>query len=360
MARKDQAAGQSRGGKTVSLALQGGGAHGAFSWGVLDRLLEEDRLTVEAVASTSGGAMTAVVMAAGLAKGGRTGARAALDRFWHEVSRAASWSPTRRTPVDLLTGGWSLDHSPGFVLFDLVSRMVSPYEVNPFAINPLRDLLLRNVDFAAVRACTDVKLFVNATNVRTGRPRVFRNGEINADVVLAAGCLPFLFKAVEIDGEDYWDGAFTGNPSLFPLVEDCAAEDIVLVQVGPIQRQETPKSARDILNRVNEIAFNDALLRDVRALDQIGRLLDRDALPSQEFRRMRVHRIHAEEDLRPLSVSSKMNAEWAFLKHLHDVGYRAADEWLTHNFSALGVRSTDDLEALSQDSHAGHRGGQFL
>ena len=358
--RKDKAAGESRGRKTVSLALQGGGAHGAFSWGVLDRLLTEQRLSIEAVASTSGGAMTAVVMAAGLANGGRDAAREALDRFWHEVSRAASWSPVRRTPVDLLTGGWSLDHSPGFVLFDLVSRMVSPYEVNPFAINPLRDLLLRVVDFAAVRACSEVKLFVNATNVRTGRPRVFRNGEIDADVVLAAGCLPFLFKAVEIDGEDYWDGAFTGNPSLFPLVEDCAADDIVIVQVSPIQRHDTPKSARDILNRVNEIAFNDTLLRDIRALQQIGELLDRDALPSQEFRRMRVHRIQAEDDVRPLSVSSKMNAEWAFLKHLHDVGYRAADLWLDKNFDQLGVRSTGDLGSLTANGHKGHHGGQFL
>ena len=346
--------------KSVELALQGGGAHGAFTWGVLDRLLADDRLAIEGISGTSAGAMNAVVLAAGMTEGGRPGARTALEEFWRAVSDAARWSPLRRTPLDKLTGSWSLDSSPAFILFDLMSRMVSPYDVNPMDINPLRDLLRALVDFDAVRRCDRVKLFINATNVRSGKVRVFRNAEIDAEVVLASACLPFLFQAVEIDGEAYWDGGYMGNPTLYPLVEDCDAEDMIIVQINPVYRPDVPRTARDIMNRLNEISFNSTLIKEVRAVHQIAKLVEAHELDAGSYKTMRIHRIHANDEMLDLGVSSKMNAEWAFLEHLHDIGVETADRWLAANYGHIGTRSTEDLEAIYLDGRGGHHGGQFL
>ena len=346
--------------KSIELALQGGGAHGAFTWGVLDRLLADDRLAIEGISGTSAGAMNAVVLAAGMTEGGRSGARTALEAFWRAVSDAARWSPLKRTPLDKLTGSWSLDSSPAFILFDLMSRMVSPYDVNPMDINPLRDLLRGLVDFDAVRRCDRVKLFINATNVRSGKVRVFRNPEIDAEVVLASACLPFLFQAVEIGGEAYWDGGYMGNPTLYPLVEECDATDMIIVQINPVYRPEVPRSARDIMNRLNEISFNATLIKEVRAVHQIAKLVAAHELDAGNYKAMHIHRIHANDEMLDLGVSSKMNAEWAFLEHLHDIGFEAADRWLGVNYKHIGARSTEDLEAIYLDGRDGHHGGQFL
>ncbi|MGI9414186.1 MAG: patatin-like phospholipase family protein, partial [Hyphomicrobiales bacterium] len=242
--------------KTVNLALQGGGAHGAFTWGVLDRILEDGRLKVDAISGTSAGAMNAVVIADGFTRGGADGARLALHEFWLAVSKAARASPIQRSPIDVFMGNWSLDFSPGVIWLDLMSRLVSPYEFNPLNLNPLKDLIESQVDFDHVHHCGDVRLFVSATNVHTGRVRVFTNEEISADTVMASACLPYIFQAVEIDGVPYWDGGYIGNPVLYPFFYETDTADIVLVQVNPIERRETPTSARDILNRMNEITFN--------------------------------------------------------------------------------------------------------
>ncbi len=332
--------------KPINLALQGGGAHGAYTWGVLDRLLEDGRIEIEAISGTSAGAINAVVLADGLMKGGRDGARQALADFWQAVSHHAWWSPLRRTPFDVVTGNWNLDRSPGYLFFDLFTRFVSPYQANPLNFNPLRDLVEAQVEFELIRRCNRVKLFISATSVRTGRVKVFECDDLSLDAVMASACLPFLFQAVEIDGEHYWDGGYMGNPVLSPFIYNCTSNDVVIVQINPLQRAETPRTAREILNRVNEVTFNASLMRELRAIDFVTRLLDEGSLDRNRYKRMLIHRIDAEADLEPLNASSKLNAEWPFLQHLRDIGRRAADAWLDANFDRLGTESTVDVHAM--------------
>ena len=332
--------------KMIELALQGGGAHGAFTWGVLDRLLEDDRIVIEGISGTSAGAMNAVVVADGLDTGGKEGARQALKEFWSGVSKAGEFSPFKRTWFDHLLGRWTLDFSPGYIFFDNLSRVLSPYQLNPLNINPLRDLISSLVDFEHVRHCEGIKLFVAATNVRTGMPKIFHRQEMTVDMVLASACLPFVFQAVEIDGEAYWDGGYMGNPALFPLVNDCQSRDIVIVQINPIVREEIPRTAPDILNRINEITFNASLIKEVKAIAILKDLIKVANLEDQRFQDALFHRINADEELKPLGVSSKLNSEWEFLQHLHDVGYRTTSTWLDQNYDDLGKRSTLDYESV--------------
>ncbi|MEM6676410.1 MAG: patatin-like phospholipase family protein [Pseudomonadota bacterium] len=341
--------------KSVNLALQGGGSHGAFTWGVLDRIFEEDRIWIEAISGTSAGAMNAVVAAQGMYDGQAEGARQALHTYWAAVSAAGRASPIKRSPLDMLVGNWSLDTSPTYLFFDLMSRIASPYETNPLDLNPLRDLLDEHVDFEKVRACGDMGLYLSATNVETGRVRVFKREEITRDAVLASACLPFMFKAVEIDGEHYWDGGFMGNPVLFPFIDESPTDDIVIVQINPVLREGVPKTAREILNRVNEITFNSSLLRELRAIDFVRRLKETDHLP-EGYREMRVHIIEARKRMRPLGASSKLNSEWAFLRHLFEIGREAADRWLQKNFDEIGHRSTLDVRQMFQGIGATHHG----
>ena len=332
--------------KPVNLALQGGGAHGAFTWGVLDRLLEDDQLAIEAISGTSAGAMNAVVAVDGLMRGGTDGARAALHDFWKAVSDAALLSPVQRTPLDRLLGNWNLDDSPGFLALDVLSRVASPYQLNPLRFNPLRDLLAARVDFERVRCCTAVKLFISATNVRTGRVKVWDRDTLTLDMVMASACLPSVFHAVEVDGEPYWDGGYMGNPVLFPFFRRCVSPDIVIVQINPVERAELPVTARDIHERIDEITFNASLLKELRAIDFVHRLLDAGQLDESRYRRVYVHLLEAQDELNPLGASSKLNTEWAFLRHLFDIGRRAADDWLSANFAAIGEGSSVDLRAM--------------
>jgi NTE family protein len=336
--------------KTIELALQGGGAHGAMTWGILDRLLQQDDLEITAISGTSAGAMNAAVLADGLEKGGREGAREALEGFWRAVSRAAAFSPIQRGLWSRIFGDWSLDDSLSYLGFDHLSRVLSPYQLNPLDINPLRDLVADSIDFDRVNRCGAVKLFVTATNVRTGRPRVFRQGELSADTLMASAALPFVFQAVEIDGEAYWDGGYVGNPSLYPLVDECPCRDLVLVQINPFVRDEVPRSARDIINRVNEITFNNSLLKELRAIQLLDDGLQARDSKLEAFRQMRLHRIHAEDALQSLKASSKLNAEWDYLRHLHDLGQDRADAWLREHGKDLGQRSTfDPAELLGEN-----------
>lgn len=330
--------------KPINLALQGGGAHGAFTWGVLDWLLESELFTLKGLSGTSAGAMNAVVLAAGLHEGGQAGARDALHRFWKAVSDRAWLSPIKRTPLDVIMGQWSLDLSPSYLAFDLASRFSSPYEFNPLNINPLREVVEETVDFELVRACDHLKVFLAATNVHTGKIRVFSGPEITLDAVMASACLPHMFQAVEIDGVPYWDGGYMGNPPLFPLFGTTGTEDTVLVQINPLERKETPRTAREILNRLNEITFNSTLLREMRAVEFVGRLIEEGKLDRKDYQKVRIHRIAA-EDLKPLQSSSKVNAEWSFLTHLRDLGRGAAEVWAGENFAAVGERSSIDLRA---------------
>jgi NTE family protein len=332
--------------KDINLALQGGGTHGAFTWGALDRLLEEDRVHIEAISGTSAGAINAVIVANGLMKGGKEGARRALDQFWQTVSNAAQFSPLKRTPFNVLTGNWNLDNSLNFLLFELMEQLASPYQLNPFNINPLRDLLALHVNFETVRSCNLLKLFVSATNVRTGRVKLFDKTELTLDMVMASASLPYLFQAVEIDGEAYWDGGYVGNPVLYPFAYQCTSKDVVLVQVNPLQRKAIPKTAQEILNRINEITFNSSLMKELRAIEFVGRLLDAESLDPTRYKKMLLHVIKAEEELEPFNASSKFNAEWEFLIHLRDLGRKAAGRWLDQAYDDIGVQSSVDMRSM--------------
>ena len=332
--------------KPVNLALQGGGSHGAFTWGVIDKLLEDGRVGIEAVSGTSAGALNAVVLADGMVRGGFDGAREALRDLWHAVSKEGARSPIQRNPINMLLGDWSLDNSPSYLFFDVFTRMVSPYEMNPFNLNPLRTLLEAQVDFERLRHCTRSKLFISATNVHTGRVRVFKTWEITSDVVMASACLPFLFQAVEIDDVPYWDGGYMGNPVLFPFFDSCASADVLLVQINPLDRMETPRTAREILNRVNEITFNASLMKEFRAIEFVARLIESGKLDPADYKQVLLHRIQDDEIIEPLSASSKLNAEWAFFTHLRDAGRDAAQRWLDDNYDSVGKHSTADITSL--------------
>nr|WP_298058705.1 patatin-like phospholipase family protein [uncultured Halomonas sp.] len=331
--------------KKLDLALQGGGAHGAYTWGVIDRLLADERIEIEGISGTSAGAMNGVVMADALTRGDKETARQALHDFWKAVSRAGMASPIRRSPMSVLTGSWSLDDSPSYIAMDLLSRVASPYQLNPLNINPLRDIVASHVDFDRVRQCQQLKLFVAATNVRTGKQRVFRREEMSADAVMASACLPFMFQAVEIDGEAYWDGGYMGNPALFPLMEECSARDILLVQINPICRDEVPTSAAAIMNRLNEITFNSALIKEFRTIGLLKHALDEQGIENC-YQQALFHRISGDQALDGLSVSSKSNSEWPFLCHLFEQGQAAAERWLSEHFDAIGNRSTLDIDAV--------------
>ena len=344
--------------KFINLALQGGGAHGAFSWGVLDRLLEDARIEIEGITGASAGAMNAVALAAGYHAGDREEARESLRRFWTGVLEEARTSPLRRSPIEAMLGGWSLDASPAYVMFDLVTRLASPYDLNPYNLNPLKELVVQLVDFDRVRK-SKVKVFISATNVETGRAHVWDKKQLAADHVMASACLPWLFQAVEIDGVPYWDGGFTGNPALWPLFESCQSDDVVLVQINPIRRPGAPKTARDIINRVNEITFNSSLLHDLRAVDFVARLIEAGRLEGTGYRRMLMHAIADEKALAELGASSKFNVEPDFIDMLFERGREAADNWLHTSFRHVGTRSTVNVRKLFQGEEDALDGGQL-
>ena len=328
----------------VDLALQGGGSHGAFTWGVLDRLLEEPWLKIEAISGTSAGAMNGAVLVSGFMKGGAAGAREALDAYWGRVADAAVYSPIQRSMLDRALNRWTLDTSPAYIMMDLMSRLVSPYTLDPFGRNPIRKILEDSIDFAHF-AEAPIKVFITATNVYTGRGRVFRNKEITPEVLLASACLPTLFQAIEIDGEPYWDGGYAGNPTITPLIRESEAHDTILVQINPRERRETPRTAGDILNRLNEISFNAPLMKELRMIALLRQTADPGAGEGRRWAEMRTHRIMTDR-LAEFGASSKLNAERAFLLVLKEEGRRAADEFLAQHGANVGLRSTADLDIL--------------
>jgi NTE family protein len=328
----------------VDLALQGGGSHGAFTWGVLDRFLEEPWLKIDGVSGTSAGAMNAAVLVHGHQKGGAAGAREALKAFWQRVSDAARFSPFQRGPMDVLLGRWTLDSSPIYVAMDLMSRLISPYDVNPHGTNPLRNILAELIDFDLL-AQSPIHLFVTATNVRTGRGKVFKNAAVTPDVLLASACLPTLFQAIEIDGEAYWDGGYSGNPTLSTLVQECESEDTILIPINPIERPGLPRSASEILNRLNEVSFNSAVLKELKMMALLRKVADPGDGDGRRWARMRIHMVQ-NDVMAELGASSKLNAEWAFFEYLRDEGRKSAQAFLEEHGQDLGRRSTINLDVL--------------
>lgn len=335
--------------KRVNLALQGGGAHGAFGWGVLDYLLEDGRIAFDGVSATSAGAMNAAVMAYGMSQGGPDLAREKLESFWRAVSRAGGLLSIGTGPaLDQFKDAADAASWAGFAWLDAMTRASTPYDFNPFNLNPLRDILEDLVDFDALRACPHTNLFVCATNVRTGKAKIFKTRNINSDVVLASACLPLLYQAVEIDGEHYWDGGFMGNPSLWPLFYSAESRDIVVVHLNPMERPALPVRPAEIANRINEISFNSSLLKEMRAIAFVQRLISQDMLRDEHkhrYRHVLFHSIRCDKSLRDLSVASKYNTNWAFLQDLRDRGREVARNWLDASWSAINERSTVDLQA---------------
>lgn len=328
----------------IDLALQGGGAHGAFTWGVLDRLLEEPWLQIDGISGTSAGAMNAAALAYGYSLDGNDGARRTLEGFWRRVSRIGYLSPLKRGPFDVLLGRWTLDNSPTYLTIDMMSRVFSPYDLNLTGWNPLRAILTEGVDFDRV-AQSPIKLFITATNVATGRARVFRNRDLTPDVLIASACLPTMFQAIEIDGEAYWDGGYSGNPTITPLVRECQSQDTIIVPVNPIERKGIPRAASDILNRLNEVAFNSVLLKELRMIALLRRVADPGHEEGAKWAKMRVHRV-TNEIMMELDASSKLIAEWDFFCLLRDKGRRSAQIFLEQHAYDLGRVSSLDLDVL--------------
>ncbi|MBX9925342.1 MAG: patatin-like phospholipase family protein [Hyphomicrobiaceae bacterium] len=334
--------------KPVNIALQGGGAHGAFGWGVLDRLLEDDRLALDALSATSAGAMNAVVMAYGVSLDGRDGARACLEKFWRATSEAGEiWNPIRPQPWEqFVPMGVPGFQSPSFFFFQMLTHIWSPYQLNPLGLNPLRDVLERIVDFDHIQQCPfATRLFLSATNVKTGKVRVFENHELTSDVIMASACLPYLFQAVEIDGDSYWDGGFMGNPAIFPLIYEGASDDVIVVHINPLSRETVPTTAPEIFDRMNEISFNSSLMREMRAIAFVSKLVETNAVDDRRYARMLIHSIADDVEMRRHGVATKMSPDWDFLCRLRDAGRAAASAWLDRHFDDVGRRSSTDIAA---------------
>ena len=329
--------------KRVNLALQGGGAHGAFTWGVLERLIGDGRIFIDGLSGTSAGAMNAVVFTDGFVRGRQRGAIDALFSFWRRVSEGALVSNAWSKAMAPLQADWNMDTAPAFQMLDTVTRLFSPYQLNPLDIHPLRDILSDMVDFAGLRKRTDIKLFVAATNVRTCKLKVFHTAELDVDCLLASACLPMLFRAVEIKGESYWDGGYLANPAISPLINECVSKDVIIVQVNPMNRPQVPNSAREILNRVNEISFNSSLVREMNGITTVTRLLEAGRAEGSGYAPVHFHMIEAEEAMSTLGTASKFNADWDFLTYLHRLGVETAGRWLDEHFDSIGHRSTLDM-----------------
>lgn len=375
--------------KPINLALQGGGAHGAFAWGVLDYFLDDGRVDFEGISATSAGAVNAVVCAYGLLKGGRQGARRALYDFWHAVADAgAAYKPMSAQWLAVMSGMRQLDREQLQTLFGIpqtafktyvqslaglnpfaalftgqdegkrkppsrnlaslafhtYSSMFSPYYFNPANYNPLKSLLEAHVDFAELRAAREgVKLHLCATNVETGKIRIFKNAELTTDTVLASSCLPQLFQSVEIDGEYYWDGGFIGNPAVFPLIYESQSRDVVIVHIDPIVRKGCPTTVLEIMNRVTEVSFNSSLMREMRAIAFVTQLIESGQLKDSRLKLMLMHAIRADEATSQLGAMSKISTDWNFLETLCQSGRKAAAQWLAHNYNDIGNKSTIDF-----------------
>jgi NTE family protein len=331
--------------KRVNLALQGGGAHGAFTWGVLDQLLEDGRFEIAGISGASAGAVNAVMLADGLSRGGADAARGRLADFWRAVSVDGHLPELQRGVVERLfpfvpREGWWLP---------AVSRLFSPYDLNPLNINPLKELIERFVDFEALRRDVSRELFISATNVVSGELRTFTREEISAEAVMASACLPLLFRAVEIDGVPYWDGGYSGNPALLPFLRATLTEDLLIVQINPRERRKVPTSTREIMSRVSEITFNASLLAELRVIDFVNRLIDEGRLPrgmrSDQFRRLRLHSIAMADPGEAFAARSTLKRDYEYFETLHKLGQRATRRFLDAHFDDIGRRSTIDMPA---------------
>ena len=360
--------------KSINLALQGGGSHGAFTWGALDALLADGRVRIEGISGTSAGAVNAVALAHGFAQkphdetGGREAARASMRRMWAEIVRLGSLETLQQNLSNIFWPGIPKEFAPTNLMANAWSSLASPYQLNPLGINPMHKLLEQEIDFAAISRLELPRVFVSATHVKTGKAEIFTGKKLSAAAVMASACLPMLFQAVEIDGQPYWDGGYSGNPALTPLINACSSADIVLVQINPIKRDAVPKTPHDILDRVNELTFNASLLSQMRTIDFINRLLDDGRLGHETpqhahlsaYRRVLMHRIDGGQALEHYPASSKVSTNGVMIQKLFELGAQSAKRWLSRNFEALGSQATvnirrdylDDMQLGGIEPHA--------
>jgi NTE family protein len=327
--------------KKIDLALQGGGAHGAYSWGVIDRLLDDERIEIEGVCGTSAGAMNGVCTIYGLNKGGKNLAKHMLVKFWHKISEAGKLSGLQPTWFDKMMSPGNMDFSPAYKMFSMASENLSPSQMNPLGFNPLEKILKDLIDFDELQKMSPPKLFVCATNVKTCEARIFGPKEITVKSILASACLPYMYQAVEIDGEFYWDGGYMGNPLLEPLIENTEdTDDILLVQINPVKINKVPTNIEEIKDRVNEISFNSSLMLELKILELKQKLAENGVEYNGKTVKTNLHNISADGDLGELNLSSKLNTSWDFLMHLKNLGYSACDKWLKENYDKIGKEST--------------------
>lgn len=333
----------------ISLALQGGGSHGAFTWGVLDALLAEGRLTLDGISGASAGAVNAVALAHGFASHpdpdeGRQRARDTLRKVWEGVAAMGSLGAMTQGVMRLMLGNWPRASLGNQLLQNAMTPWMSPYQMNPLDINPLRKLLDDVIDFEAIARLASPRVFVSATHIKSGRAELFSGSRLSLQAVMASACLPTLFQAVEVDGEHYWDGGYSGNPALLPLIQHCLARDILVVQINPLHREDTPHTQQDILDRMNELTFNASLVDQMRSIDFINRLIEEGKLEEGHgYKRLLLHRIDGGHELEQLPASTKMATDAAMIEHLFKLGHAAARHWLTAHFEALGLRSTINI-----------------
>ena len=335
--------------RTLNLALQGGGSHGAFTWGVLDALLADPRITLEGLSGTSAGAVNAVALASGYAKAleagadPRQGARDSLASIWNQIAAWGTVGSMQKRFGNMLWGGLPPELAPTNIWANAMRGLFSPYQSNPLDINPLRSLLEREIDFDAIARLPSLKVFVSATHVRTGRPVIFSGPRLSAQAVTASACLPMMFRAVTIEGEDYWDGGYSVNPPLTPLIGQCACDDIMLVQINPLRHDSTPSKPAEILDRINELTFNASLLTQMRSIEVINTLLAEGALQPGRAKQVLLHRIDGGEPMMEYPASTKTSTDGALIRNLFAIGQDRARDWLEQHFEAIGHRATVDI-----------------
>jgi NTE family protein len=342
-ARQDNTPPSQKSPKKIALALQGGGTHGAFTWGVLDAFLEDERFEIEGLSGTSAGGLNAVALIQGHMQDGREGARRELRRLWTAVGDMAQLSPFKNMPFQDFLGNYNLDNTPGYTFMGLLETLFSPYEFNPLNINFFKAFVENFFDCEALRSYQKIKLFLCATQVSSGKLKIFSTQDLSQEVILASACLPYFFQAIEIEGEHYWDGGFVGNPAIYPLIYDCDTPDMVIVQLSAMRREALPRTAHEIRDRHKEITYNACLMREMRSIEFITQLLDKGFLDPQKVKKLFIHLIRDEELFSRLNISSALNGNTSFLEFLFAQGRQSAQAWIKAHYADVGHKTTTNI-----------------
>jgi len=323
----------------ITLALQGGGSHGAFTWGVLEKLLEEDLFNITGICGTSAGAINAAIAVYGYHKNGKQGAIDLLKKFWERLSTESVFSPIQPSLLDKMFSPGNMEFSPGYNFFNFISNFWSPYQWNWLDLNPLKDILLDMIDFKELQK-SEIKLYTCATNVKTGQAKVFGIEQISVDAILASACLPQIFKAVKVGKEYFWDGGYMGNPPLFPLIKGTDTNDILLIQINPCRIAKVPERSDEILTRINEISFNSSLMAELRLIEFKNKLVSKGYTMDGKLRKICYHVIGADNALEQFDVSSKSNTSRDFIELLRNRGRESATHWLKRNYNTIGSKTS--------------------